>query len=1120
MTVQNTESRLPDGLEAKDLGQAVENGDFKLISYLTQPLRYEEGKKALTNTYVVFDTGGTSNPSDYRWKFEFEIEGQDDAIELSDLEGVEGGAVFNLNSEEGDFEDALEGKIVTKITTTVALDVNATNVLIMEQTVDGLDEDIEALIANFDNEKGANAGEPKTTRRIANEYKNYLIALGKDKGEAELAKVSLNLLATLLYQAIESDAGFFSRASDYLFNPDEEDWMNYANGEGGVEFNDLVGTKISILDVKPHVFYFLHQPPGAGTPYQDYVYDEDQESLDSFEEEILSNLNSLSATEEIDLVNRLRFPKSCLYSVWTYLKHLKERHNDYLSKVLDKDNHSTNRECISTVVTEFETAPQNNLDGPSSTAVQAYDVMYSKWMQAILKTSKIQMEIVKIKVLDIRSGKPIKNSRVRKLIVYGTQSAVIKKFGTNGEVDLLYERDRIVENDPLRAAQIALLRLGYAPAPIDREDANEETLGGWCDGAWDGQTSQAYNQYLQDRILSTDMNAGAAAADQPSDRDLKAIKNDYNGHAYTDDSGVIEVRIPKVFMDGRSINIDIQFWEIPIVREEIEDDSGDPITRPSTDEAATDFVVSWVGGTGANQKVNWTDYVVNNQIVEASDFGWEVTKDDRSSKLKAVQRLIVKDDEDDFDGYDTSLLSKFYDSDSYPIHFVLFGMVWCQPLVDGLDDVFVGEHRSNRRVFRNRYNPSGDWIENLNMHLVTKHVGNSNYRYGFFDRSNPESTASGQQGQHNYRGRAHDSADIYSGSVGIGVTNCFASHGGKFINGPNSGSYGNNNVFIEFANPYSFNINNREKRFRYMHLSRREPLNNQIVQAGTIIGQTGREGNFAVSSPSHLHLELINKGQNASVSSMEPSQYLAVNDPANASCLPGNDLPLLLPCAAIYNYAVGSNDDPGGCDFSNDNVVSTCWAVQKFPEYDYHVNRIFPNEEFPEQVVVDNFHMFACPFVHFEQPVSLDVFWIQAHLKFVFVNRGRGDIPNVDYHNPGGIDNSLGAAVNNVEINLQTGDVVNILDTDNNRKQIRVQKGGVSGWMLNLDVFIVGTTMQVDMKYVATNKITANTNIAIGVYRALTPDIDFNLNDYASNFSIDNDLADNLREKMVVYEDI
>lgn len=109
MPVRPTENRLPDGLQAKDLGQAVENGNFKLISYLTQPLRYEEEKKPITNTYVVFDTDSTSAPSEYRWKFEIEVEGEEDIIELSDIEGVEGGAAINLYSGDFVFEDVLEG---------------------------------------------------------------------------------------------------------------------------------------------------------------------------------------------------------------------------------------------------------------------------------------------------------------------------------------------------------------------------------------------------------------------------------------------------------------------------------------------------------------------------------------------------------------------------------------------------------------------------------------------------------------------------------------------------------------------------------------------------------------------------------------------------------------------------------------------------------------------------------------------------------------------------------------------------------------------------------------------------------------------------------------------------
>ena len=77
MPVRPTENNIPNGLTAEDLGQVKKNGDFILISYLTGPLRYEEDKKPIRNTYVVFDTRqpieNTSNPGDYKWKFTFSV---------------------------------------------------------------------------------------------------------------------------------------------------------------------------------------------------------------------------------------------------------------------------------------------------------------------------------------------------------------------------------------------------------------------------------------------------------------------------------------------------------------------------------------------------------------------------------------------------------------------------------------------------------------------------------------------------------------------------------------------------------------------------------------------------------------------------------------------------------------------------------------------------------------------------------------------------------------------------------------------------------------------------------------------------------------------------------------
>ena len=1099
MPVRPTENHIPNGLQASDLGQHEPKGDYILISYLTEPLKYEEDKKPIRNTYVVFDTrnlANTSNPDDYRWKFEFDVEGQAKPVEVSDLKGIEGGGVFTLDSSEGDIEDALEGKKVKKITITVSVDGNAANNITMEQDVEGLDKDIEDLIKNPSDEPGAVAGEPNTTRKLANDYKDYLIELGNAKGELELAKVSLNLLATLLYQAIESDA-----------NPDEEDWVEYANNKALAEadpgpdpeldFEDLEGKKMSILNVKPHIFYYLHKDPVGANPYEDYVFDEEQEDLDSFEVEILTTLNALNADEIVDLVNRLRFPKSCLYGVWTYLKHLKERHSAYLSNVLDKDNHSTNRECISTVVTEFEVAPQDNLDEPSSTAVQAYDVMYSQWMQEILDISVVQMEIIKVKVIDIRSGGPISNARVRKIVVYGEQGGVISKYGTNGEVDLLYDRDVIVENDALCAAQIALLRLGYAPAPTNRENANEELPAGWCNGVWGAPVSQAYNLYWQHRILNNSMNAGATPADKPSNRNLREIKNDYNGQAYTDERGVLEVRIPKIFVNEREIFIDVQFWEFPIVREEISDDSGDPITRSTTDEnTATDFKVTWVGGTGANQRINWSDYILNNQVVESAEFGWDVSKDDRNSKLKAVQRLIVKDDENVFDEYNTDLLSKFYDADSYPIHFVLFGMVWCQPAWDEFEDPEIPAVQDSSHVYISEDVYCNDDAYNLltingytdnalhtttekNFHIVANVNMNTNEPlrqkgYGVLDnRPDPDNarTVGG-----------HSGYDIYN----IDDTPVFAMHGGKAESRNDPGGFGRYTRVLWENNRIDFThlraVNPRPARF---------PAENTVprtfvsIIAGEVIGYAGWSGNLNTNQPQHTHVRYRAGSINGPWAGTVLTNPPGVNDP-NRFIIPHNELGLIFPCKCNYGVAAGV---PTGCEFQNTvrvrnnrRAISQCFAPIEL----------------------------CCPFMNVGIASNKAPQKIQSQLKHIWL-KGLDPL----YMDPETIDGLITPAnVNNRSTaDLTNGTaVVRLAGSEHGGRLIQIQHtqndGQVrEGWIEN-SLLDAANQLQISAWYgvTALNNIIENpvgkSRMAIYMFRRANSLLDFN--HYASNFSIDN----------------
>lgn len=1095
MPVRKTESRLPDGMIAEDLGQAVPVGNFVLISYLESPLKYHAERKLIKNRYVLFDLDEASEPANYSWRIRFEFSDGSAAAELPNLPGIDGGAVFHLDLEESEFGDLVEGRSPARLI--VSVDTMTGQQLELSQEISALDSDIEDIIANSDNDKGAIAGDPTTTRILANDYKSHFLTL-KDNPAIDLQEISLNLIAALVYQATESDASVVS--------PDEKDWLDYINGDDRVEPNDLVGTKISLMNIRPHVFHFMREDPNA-----DFIILEDhnaEKDVDRYESDLLSAFDQWTEVGKIDVINTLRFPKSCIFSVWRFLKLLKDHHAEFLANILDKDNHSTNRECVSTIVTEFETVPQDQLDDVSSTAVQAYDIMYSRWMKAILQTTAVQSERVKIKVLDVRSGRPVANTKVRRLTVYGKKGADVRKFGTKWQLilqqlDLLYDRDQIPEpppgaseDDVLRAAKVALLRLGYAPPPTQRTLA-EELPGGWCNGNWDGPSSQAYNEYWQDRLLNNSMDS--SAADRPSEEILREITKDYNVYSYTDDNGVIELRIPNTFLDERSVFVDIQFWEIPAFIEETGGTGS--LSRDSDSEStATGFKVVWTGGTGANQKTHWDDYVeVDLQFDDTALFGWRISHEGQGDELRAVNRIIIKENEDMFDSLDNALLSKFYDPINYPIHFVLFGLVWCQPAWDDFQDPVIPtgtSHHSHVYISENIY--CNDDAYNLltidgytdnaihttinkNFHIVSN--VNMNTReplrqkgYGVVDiRPFPDNARSNVDGHLGY--------DIYN----IDNAPVFAPHGGKAESRieldaaglPDGfGHYtrvlwGNNMIdlaHLRAANP-------RPAKFPAGNTG--DPT--EII-AGEVIGFAGWSGNLGDNQPQHTHVRYrAGPGWAGTVLNDPP----AADDP-NRFSIPHNELALVIPCKCNYAAAAGV---PRDCEFRNTvrvlngrRSISRCFAPIEL----------------------------CCPFMNVDFTSAKAPQKIQSQLKHMFVR-------NLDplYMDPGPIDGIIiPANVNNVPTaDLNNGTVVALRGgSEHGGRLIEIrhtQDDGQTrdGWIENslLDAanrLSIPSFLGVNSLSNIIGDSVGTSRMAIYLFRRANGLLDFV--DYASNFSIDN----------------
>lgn len=98
------------------------------------------------------------------------------------------------------------------------------------------------------------------------------------------------------------------------------------------------------------------------------------------------------------------------------------------------------------------------------------------------------------------------------------------------------------------------------------------------------------------------------------------------------------------------------------------------------------------------------------------------------------------------------------------------------------------------------------------------------------------------------------------------------------------------------------------------------------VMAGEIVGHAGRTGNMDPAggqglNPGHTHVEsrdLLNRHEMRLASEV---------DAANAMCIPTNQTALLFPCRGENFRSADEADNPRGCKFAKTNVVNGCWAV-------------------------------------------------------------------------------------------------------------------------------------------------------------------------------------------------
>src|SRR5690554_4213663 len=542
----------------------------------------------------------------------------------------------------------------------------------------------------------------------------------------------------------------------------------------------------------------------------------------------------------------------------------------------------------------------------------------------------IAFEEVQVAVLDCRSGRPLANKKVKRIVVKQDDVAIID-----------VEFDRTVDHTLTVELADALKRLGFDDADVKK----------------------GYKKYWEARDSSA---KAADAAGEPFPVFEARVIDEYKRHRATDDNGILTIQLPRVIFNGHSISVEVGFWDFPVFLEAVNDDlrvqdlAPQPIRRDGVDiggsrllldlgNNGTRFDIVW---TGREQSTDWngnwgwearrvsrnaapiapasggmvsTTYFLNSIGLNSGAGNQEV---DMATEFKVAETIILKNNQAEVNMkaaqnvsiLDSSLFSMFYVKGTNNSPFVLYGMEWCQPVWDGIEDpqgeLVAGSSNENVYIQNPEY-------AHLNMHVVTycNDLGgvddNGGKGYGLMEACRTGWSSRYRSSSGSFPG--HAGYDLY---VVIGDP-VFALRGADAVPQTSGTHY---KVRIEWEELAEGAWNT----ITYLHLSEEDRFEGYAM-AGQIIGRGGRSGNLGWSSewPGHTHL---NVGSYPDGPDRYTSRLFETNkahiDKWNLKLLPTNNFPLLMPCRA----QVGNNAQTGRfitCNFDNGSYANQCWAAME-----------------------------------------------------------------------------------------------------------------------------------------------------------------------------------------------
>jgi hypothetical protein len=294
MAIRKTESRLPAGLKASDLGQSVDSPDGRccLISFITAPLAATHA-----NTYIVFvtDAGLGSAVSSFEWSFS--IDGGAPDVETTDF----GEIVYAPLSE---------GLLTLKVRLLDAGNTEQAS-LSLAQQVGPLNAELEALILDAAGKPGPGMGNPVVLRELVNDHNPYYMNVPLKTPESGDAFPQF-LFSTVVDGALQTNQDKRS----YLL---EQVAASINNGES--DFAAAIAPGLGVANVRMVLLGMLLPP--AAVPFTELP--ESGAENAAADEQLRQQIAAMSEENRIDLFNKLRFPKSNILLCANLLEALRDK---------------------------------------------------------------------------------------------------------------------------------------------------------------------------------------------------------------------------------------------------------------------------------------------------------------------------------------------------------------------------------------------------------------------------------------------------------------------------------------------------------------------------------------------------------------------------------------------------------------------------------------------------------------------------------------------------------------------------------------------------------------------------------------------------------------------------